>query len=150
MSTRPEKPEIVKTVAVRKAFVCRLTSSEYDERSGALARQVQHHSEVETEKKRVMADYKERLDGIGLEVQRLSRVVSTREETREIDCDEIWDYENRILTTIRRDTGEETSRRRITDAEQDSYFARLRAWKEWNPPLVTTDGQPLISEGTGE
>lgn len=107
--TRKETTEFLK---------CELTEEEMLEQGSKLA---DAHGELDT----IMADLEEfkgthkglkaKQEGI---IQACSTLLRARYERRHVDCEEIHDYDEGIVTVIRKDTESEVSNRRMRDEER--------------------------------
>ena len=100
------------------SLICDLTDEEIQAYSNELARLVTEQAEVEAEKKEVVADFGAKLTKIIADTRVLSRKVSTRKETRQVECDHEYDYVRGLVYTIRPDTGVTISQRQMTEDEK--------------------------------
>lgn len=102
---------------------CVLTEEEIKESGAQLARRYSEISDLEDAKKSVMSDFKAKIDSASAEASGLARKIQNGYEFRNVDCEEIWDYDDKVVEVVRTDTGE-TIRSRVMKAEelQDSLF----------------------------
>ena len=82
-----------------------------------LSSQIREKSLVEDDKKRVMSDFKFRLDTIDSEVSKLSGNYDSGYEMRNIKCQTTYDYKSGTKTTIRLDTKEIIENLKMTEDE---------------------------------
>ena len=95
----------------------KLTEAEMLERSRELAGEVAAHDEAEDVRKAVAASHKARVDTHATKIRSLSRVVSSGEEHRPVECEWQADAGLRTLKLVRRDTGAVVRSRPMTDEE---------------------------------
>jgi hypothetical protein len=104
-----------------------LTETELRGYSDELARITTAFYETEAEKKSVMTGFKDKLDKIGLDTRVLARIISTRRELREVECEWTRDYEAQKAFLYRMDTGELVDNRRLTEDEIQQRLPGLEA-----------------------
>lgn len=100
-----------------RSLPVRLTQQEVLERGEQLARTVTDLRVAEEVEKARKNEVKMTLDGKKLEVERLSEVVSKREEPRQVDCEERVSVVNGIAQIVRLDTGEVIETRSLSREE---------------------------------
>lgn len=90
-------------------------------RSLALANQRLHS--VQDDKSTTMADFNSRIKSAEGEIGSLSNIVANRSELRDIECDEIMDYDKNEFRTVRLDSGEVFFRRPLTEDERQMVLS---------------------------
>lgn len=119
----------MKIVKITKILPVKLTQDEMVNMSKDLARENQDLGQVEDKKKDVVADFAAQTKKHEANISRLSRMVSTETEYRDVDC--VWDFDykkgNKVL--IRTDTKEKIDEREIT---QDDRQRKLDEQKTEN------------------
>lgn len=119
----------MKIVKITKTLPVKLTQDEMVNMSKDLARENQDLGQVEDKKKDVVADFAAQTKKHEANISRLSRMVSTETEYRDVDC--VWDFDykkgNKVL--IRTDTKEKIDEREIT---QDDRQRKLDEQKTEN------------------
>jgi hypothetical protein len=98
----------------------KLTQSEFNERSAALAKSIQDFDTTDAQKKDIVAEYKGRLDKLEGEIRRLKRVVETWTEYRDVLCEWLRDNAHGEMRLVRVDTGAEVEKRAMNDDERQS------------------------------
>lgn len=94
-----------------------LTNTETLERASQLAQTLTDlavHEEEEKSRKSKAKLISEKLEG---EIQRLGKIISRREEPREVDCHEVMVLADSIARVIRDDTGELVETRALLEHE---------------------------------
>lgn len=103
-----------------------LTPDEFEQRALALA---STESELRAEEERqdsVKAGLKQAVSDISRKRTMLAEIVSRREELRDIECEDTFDYAAGNVTRVRLDTGEVLLTRPMTPEErQRSMFGEL-------------------------
>ncbi len=110
--------EPVETKRVVRNLPVKLSDTELLEFGKRLA---QTSSDIHAEEERqtqVKAELKAKLGFIENERTRLSGIVSSGRENRDVSCDMVFDYSRLIVEVIRLDTKEVAETRRMTEAEQ--------------------------------
>ena len=95
---------------------CKYILSEDEKREIALtmAQKVSEVNQAEDDKKSVMSDFKSRIDGLSAEVNRSATLLNNGYEMRNIKCEIIPDYTEKVFRFIRVDNGEEAKTRKMT------------------------------------
>jgi hypothetical protein len=83
---------------------------------------VEDLSEMKYAAKDAAAESKKKIKKQEEEIYRLSRIVSTGIEWRDIECEVLKDYARGIVRVVRCDTGEVYKERRMTKDEQQMAF----------------------------
>lgn len=122
---------------VMRHLVVNLTEEEITRCSQELARVTTQQAELEEEKKTVTSSYKEKLDRCISDSRCLARKISTKQDMREVECEWVMDYGNRIAKLFRLDTYEEVERRKLT---ADELQEELQFTKEEEDDGLTVCG----------
>ena len=100
-----------------------LSKDELAIKADELARGFERLKTLEAEKKDANADFKMRIEIQKSEVARLSGVVSSKSEMREVECRTRKNYELGVVETVRVDTDEVVETRAMDVAERQASFA---------------------------
>ena len=106
-----------KTTTREAQLPCRLTDAELMDRAIHLAELVQ---DIDAEEKRqadVKSELKARLQSLLSQQAAIANVVARREEIRAVQVERIYQYADKSVVDVRRDTGEVLSTRRMTEDE---------------------------------
>lgn len=131
----------------------KLTDEELQIRSRELAEKLTEIEAVDEDRASAMAAFKARKDKLVLDSRRLTRIVRTGQEEREVHVTETKNWERGTIETIRLDTGEVVSSRPMNPSErQEALFLseekpRRRGKRPdlqmiETPEPVTTEDQP--------
>lgn len=82
------------------------------------AREVELSIVTESERKEVAAKYKAKIEGHSNEIKRLSRIISSGIEYREVECEKQFDWAKGIVQIVRLDTGEVVDERPMKPEEE--------------------------------
>ena len=96
----------------------RLTDIEIADRSFAMSSLIEDNELREAEVKASNAEAKEWIKETKAEISRLARVLRERQEMREVELREEYDYPNRKVHVVRCDTSEVVRVREMTDEER--------------------------------
>jgi len=107
----PPKTQEVETVV--RELECELTEAELLERGEAMAACESTIKEFKDERRRLNASMREQSDKRG----DLGKIIETKHETRDVPCRWEPDFEARIYSLIRTDTGAEVERRDMPEAD---------------------------------
>ena len=113
----PEKvePKVTKTT---EELPCKLNEVEWNSRVHDLTDAYTGLQEKQEKKKAMMTQMNADIKGAEAKHAKLSNVVATRQETREVTVETIFDYEEGTVTRKRTDTGEVLTTREMIDAER--------------------------------
>jgi len=140
--------EIEITDKVLRVCEVKLTSEEYEARTQQSAECKLEQSATEEEKAREDKKFKAKIDGLNLEVGRLSRIIKNRAEDRNIECIRHYHKPRRGRTcVIRPDTGEQIEEREMTESEIKDYDLRFLKAREQELPGIPV-AQENASKGT--
>lgn len=107
---------------------CQLTDEEWKERATQLAEAHNRTESVKARKKSVMAEINADLKTVEARETKLSNIVSSGYEQREVTVQKKYDYEAGYVIKTRTDTNEEISRREMSTHErQGGLFDELDA-----------------------
>ena len=81
------------------------SADELKEVASIMAEKTQELDDIELQKKSAMSSFKERLDSCKMEVVSHARLYKDGYEMRDIECEEIKDFDSGIIQYIRTDTG---------------------------------------------
>lgn len=101
-----------------RSLPCRLTDDELLKKGGELATAVQDIASEESRQADVKASMKAKLAEIDARRTQLAIAVSRKEEHRDVEVDIYHDYQRLVVQDVRRDTGEVTSTRVMSEAER--------------------------------
>lgn len=100
----------------------RLTQDELNQRAKRLTEAVQEIDENDAWKKACMREHKDKDETLQGEVRRLSRIVNSGEEYRQVECEEVPNWKKGTMETYRMDTGECVDFRPMSTAEKQAQF----------------------------
>lgn len=100
----------------------KLSPSELQACSDALAGVVQAYDELKDEAKAVAKDLKERLEALGAKRASLASIVERRQEVRAVECREAPNFERNVVEIVRLDTGELVDIRELTAEDRQASF----------------------------
>lgn len=100
-----------------KNLKCILTDAEWRQGADDLAKTTATLRNVENEKAEQASSYGSRIKDIKAKLDRLSSVVAQGYEWRDVEVEFDQDYANRVIRTIRVDTGEVCEERPMTRKE---------------------------------
>jgi len=107
-----------RTEKITKNLACKLTDTELKEFGRKLATKCEDIASEESRQKDQKSEMKARLDGMEAERTSLAIVVRRQEEQRDVEVEEVFDYELGKVTQTRLDTGEEIRVRPMTNEER--------------------------------
>ena len=107
----------VKTSQLKENLKVFLTVDEIREAGSNLARSFSQISTLEEEKKSAASNYKARIDALSAQAMVYAGLVQNGYDFREVDCEEIFDYDQKLISVVRMDTGE-TVRSRVMTARE--------------------------------
>lgn len=97
---------------------CELTDKEHTEAAVALAEALDDMTAAESEKKSLVEQFKARIEAANAEAVRLTGLVRNRYEFRDIQCEEVKNFQTGQLTVTREDTSEIVKERELTMEEK--------------------------------
>jgi hypothetical protein len=100
-----------------RSLKCILTEDEKQKISKNLARDTMALHNLELEKKSVMSSYKDKADKAQLAVNISARLINDGYDFREVDCEVVRDYGQKVVYYVRTDTGETVETREMTRSE---------------------------------
>ncbi len=103
---------------ITKDLSCELTSDELKDRARDLAEAVKSVIRSENAKKSALQSYNAEIQMAEAKRDRLSNVVGSGAEYREVIVERIHDYKKNVVLEVRTDTGETISSREMTDKEK--------------------------------
>lgn len=95
-----------------------LTLDELREKGAQLAKVVSDLAAYVQSRKDAASHWKTLIDGKNTEISRLARVVETRQEHRDVECEIISNYKDGSVTLIRLDTGDQVWERPMDEVER--------------------------------
>jgi len=113
-----------------RSLKCVLTEEEKQKISRNLARDTMALHNLELEKKSVMSSYKDKADKAQLAVNISARLINDGYDFREVDCEVVRDYGEKIIYWIRTDTGETVESREMTRSELQLRLKDVELEKE--------------------
>lgn len=111
-----------RTMIVTKSLPCILTDAERLQFGADLARESNLLQEAEDRKKAVGSQLKAEIEEHRAKANLKAALISAGYEYRDIECQEIWEYELGMVTIWRNDTGEVVSTRAMTKGEQQLHM----------------------------
>lgn len=135
-----------------KQLTCKLPNDEYMEKARKLANLEQDKEALELEKKESNADFNARTKKIEADIGVLTRVVSSGEEHREVDC--LWKFNwpvgEKVL--VRLDTGEvvRTESIRESERQQRLTFKKREMEEAAKAPYGIWDGEKFLVDDNNE
>jgi len=115
----------------RENLPCKLTDRELLDLGDRMAEVGQSYSEEESALDGIKSEYKARLKKLESEGELLATKIRAKNETREIQCERVYDYAARKIIERRLDTQEIVRAREMTDSEAqmelDLHDAEVRA-----------------------
>lgn len=114
-----EMGDMLRLVRTETRFLpVKLDADELRDRGDKLAAVIQDLNAEENRQVDVKAQMKARLAELDSKKTQLAIVISRREENRDVAVDLFHDFDRLVIYTVRRDTGEELSTRRMTEEER--------------------------------
>lgn len=111
---------------VMKELPCRLSDEEKRLRGRELASEVKKKLDLEDEKKEAMAEFKERKEEIDGRIVKLTEVVNSGSEPRQVECEERPDYASKLVEVWRLDYHEVAFTRPMEPHELQAELKLLR------------------------
>lgn len=105
------------TIQTKEHLKCLLSEKEIKDAGAALARSYSEITDLEEQKKSVTSDFKAKIDGATAQASILARKIQNGYDFRDVECEEVWDYDDKVVELIRLDTGETVKSRKITPEE---------------------------------
>ena len=118
--TTSKKTDPIPALAHRKKTMNLKTELSREELAAAaeeLAEATQTVERLEDEKKAQAAQLKSDIDYAAARRNKFAGIVSSKCEWRNVDCDQLFDYEEKTVTITRLDTGEEVQKRAMFEDE---------------------------------
>jgi len=103
-----------------RSLKCKFTQEELDIMKTDLAAITSELRSKEEEKRAVASQFKSEIDGLVARTNVLADKINNGYEFRPIECDIDKDMDSKIMTVIRRDTGEVIEQRPLQDHELQS------------------------------
>lgn len=110
-----------KEVYERQLF-CILTEDEIREKSKLLAQKSIDMRSLENEKKSVMTGFKNQIDEIDVNIQKVSQEITSGKELKVVKCVREFDWVKEKVTEVRTDTGEIINGRKMAESEKQMEF----------------------------
>jgi len=111
------QPILPRIVRYRENLPCKLTDRELLDLGDRMAEVGQSYSEEESALDGIKSEYKARLTKLESEGALLATKIRAKNETREIQCERVFDYQTRKIVERRCDNGEIVRTRDMTDSE---------------------------------
>ena len=120
--TKPKTKELPKTkTTTEKRFLkCQLTKEELLQAGEDLATELDNLGQLGTEIESIKKSLKSKEAELDAKIHAKQIIVRNKYEYRQVDCDNILDYEVLECYVIRSDTGEEINRRKMTEDEKQT------------------------------
>lgn len=101
---------------------CEFTEKEILEFGGELARKHSEINELEDQKKRIVSDLKAKSEAADAEASILARKIQNKNEYRDVECQEVYNYVEKTVTIVRVDTGEIVKTRPMNENEKQELL----------------------------
>ena len=108
---------VSKRIAVREHLKCVLTETEIKTAGAQLARSYSEITDLEDQKKSSASDFKARIDSASAQASIVARKIQNGYEFRDIDCEEVWNWDEKTVDVVRLDNGETVRSRTMTVGE---------------------------------
>ena len=118
--TTAKKTDQIPRLAHKKKTMNLKTELNRDELAAAaeeLAESTQTIVRLENQKKAAVAQFKSDIDYAIARQNKFAGIVAAKCEWRDVDCDLLYDYEKKIVTITRLDTGEQVQERTMFEDE---------------------------------
>jgi hypothetical protein len=115
----------IKIEHITKFLPCQLTEVERRDRGILLAKTVQDIALAEERHANVKAQLKAELQGLQAQESKLAGAVARGEESRDVRVSIVYDFADLSVSERRDDTGEELSRRAMTDTERQMPLPQI-------------------------
>ena len=138
-------PQEVESAKVEyETLNCKYTFSEEEKRDIAekLANKTHELDGVEAEKKSVMSSFKDRIEGVQLEIKTAARLYQDGYEYRNIECEVDRDFDAGEVKYIRTDTGEVARTKKITMAERQRRIEEMLPKGDEPVAALSSTGTP--------
>ena len=119
--TKAMPKDTVKKHKTSKLLPCVLTDVELQLAGKNLASTVRDIVKVKDRKSTANAGFKKEMEELQQQQREFSELVNTGIEERQVDCEEVFDYDKNMVRTARIDTGEQLSEREMTAAEREGF-----------------------------
>jgi len=113
----PKKAKEVKVIRETRHLAVVLTAEEVKDRSDTMARLLDDIQSQESSLKSFSSTVKARVATLEGQLSTAKQEYQSRKTYRDIDCDQIHDFEEKIVRVVRKDTDEEIERREMTVSE---------------------------------
>ena len=118
---------------------CKLTDAELLSRGREAAELLARRRQAEADKKDQMSAIKATMDGLEADITRVIKELQSGEQYREVAVDVDKDYRRKLVTTVRKDTGEIVEERGMTPAELQLELGGKRPLPSVTDPAVAAE-----------
>ena len=125
-----EETEMTERTEWTEELRCDLKPDEVRQKGEALAEKLRDHDRVEAERKSAMDTFKQEQKRIMHEVGELTHDIATRQESRQIRCYEIPDFEANMVSIVRDDTGEVYKSRGMRPEERQTNITDIESARQ--------------------
>lgn len=116
---KKDTTELLKVLRTETRFLpVKLDADELRDRGDKLAAVIQDLNAEENRQVDLKAQMKARLSELDARKTQLAIMISRREENQDVTVDIFHDFGRFVVSSVRRDTGEELSSRRMTEEER--------------------------------
>ena len=112
----------------------KLTDEEMIIKGQELAELESELTDLESLKRAASKSFAKQIEVKKGKIQRVSHAINTKQENREVECEEVRDEESLKVSIVRKDTGEVVSERLMTDEERQKVL-------NFPQPVQASDGQ---------
>jgi hypothetical protein len=147
-AAEPAKQETLIVRSYRRDLTVNLSQDECQEMSQLLAAAVHGFDTMKANHKEQAAQNRSSLNEVNNEIRRLSNIVASRQDQREVSCEKRLDYDKKLVTEVRLDTGKTLSEREMNSEElqRNLFDTPANLDDEFNIP---DDELPKPGEGEG-
>lgn len=110
---------------IEKVLPVELSDDELKVKASELTTALRKKNSIEADKKAVMAEFKNKIEDVAVEIADLTTIVHEKKERRPVKCYIKFNYERSIVETVRSDYGEVVESRSMTIAERQQKLQFL-------------------------
>lgn len=110
---------------IRKVMMpleCRLTDEELKTSAKTLAEALRQRGAEESTLETLKSQFKAKITQLDGQVSEMAGRLNSEKEFRTVECEMTFDYQEGTKTTVRKDTGEEVRKEKITDEERQLHL----------------------------
>jgi len=116
------RKEVILEEQIEKRSTARFLRYDFSENEKAIlaeemARKITEAEDMEDQKKAVTSEYTAKINSAQAEAQSKAKKLTSGFEMRQVDCEEILDYEEKTVVVVRLDTNKQIETRTMTNYE---------------------------------